>query len=60
MWRKVNPKKFFKTFAKYLTRLAQCAIVSVQVKGSPKSGSQEKIKKILKNLLTNLKFYDTI
>lgn len=49
MWRKANPKNFLKLLRNHLTRLAQCAIISVQVEGSPKSGSQEKnSKKILK------------
>ena len=51
MWRKVNPKNFLKLLRNHLTRLAQCAIISVQVKGSPKSGSQEKKSKNFKKPL---------
>ena len=41
-WWKVNPKNFLKLLRNHLTRLAQCAIISVQIEGSPKSGGQEK------------------
>ena len=54
MWRKANPKNFLKLLRNHLTRLAQCAIISVQVEGSPKSGGQEKISKKFEKPLDKL------